>query len=136
LFGGIATALPVAAASLFPEFWLQLLYGAEYAGYGSLLRWYGIIYLIVFLATPLSAALRALEYTRPIFLSGLAAAVISGGAIYPLITTFGLNGVIMGILLVTIIRQIILAHAVALAFGQHRSPLATVNHDVDRKVRP
>jgi O-antigen/teichoic acid export membrane protein len=48
--GGIAGVMFVA-----PEFWLALVFGDEYRGYGYLLQWCAIINLMVFLGFPLRA---------------------------------------------------------------------------------
>ncbi len=102
MFGGVAVGGIALAAAAVPEFWLDLAYGNEFAGYGYLLRWYAVIYLLMYLRIPLGAGMRAIEFTRPIFNANLAGAVLTVATMYPLIHWLGLNGAMVGILLVTV----------------------------------
>ncbi len=88
-----------------PEFWLNLLYGPAYAGYGSLLRLYTFAYMWVTLALPLNAGAVALEYTVPIFWGYGASSLFSVLSSVPLIRFFGLNGAVLGILGTQVLLQ-------------------------------
>ena len=96
--GGILTASFALVAAAAPEFWLNLLFGEEYRGYGYLLQWYGGLYVLAFFSTILNLALRTIEVTRPIFLANVLAATLSILLAYPLISNLGLTGVVVGVL--------------------------------------
>lgn len=103
----LATGAVAAVVAAIPEFWLRLLFGGEFAGYGALLRWYAVIYLLVALELPLTAALRTIEHTRPMIVAYLAGTVFALAAIHPLFIRYDLTGAVVG-LLVTILIQIVL----------------------------
>jgi O-antigen/teichoic acid export membrane protein len=86
-------------------FWLQLTYGAKYSSDGTVLRLYALLYLIIFTASPLRAALQALEYTAPIFWAYPALIAFSVALAGPLARTLGLNGVILGMCATQLIFQ-------------------------------
>lgn len=114
LWGGGCTALVAFSAGFFPEFWLNLFYGDEFLIYGHVLRWYAGIYLLIFLGLPLRAGLRAIEYSKPIFISYClmtAFTMVTSGF---LIRTFGLMGAICGILGTQVICLICLIWALLL----------------------
>jgi O-antigen/teichoic acid export membrane protein len=92
------TSIALLAAAV-PAFWLRLFYGEAYLAYGYVLRWYALIYVVIFFGLPLRAGLRALEHTRPIFASYACATVFSLAACYPMVEWLGLYGVLGGILL-------------------------------------
>ncbi len=98
VFGLVTAAIAVVAAAA-PEFWLGLAYGDEYVGYGYLVRWYGVIYLLAFLGVPFRAGLRAIEDTRSIFLSTALASVVGVAVVYPLLAEFEVIGAVAGTLL-------------------------------------
>jgi len=98
--GGLMTLAIVLVASLFPGFWLELFYGEAYAGYESLVLWWGAFTLIGFFHRPLGAGLRALGHTRSIFsatLSGTLTALFVG---YPLIELVGITGAMIALVAV------------------------------------
>jgi O-antigen/teichoic acid export membrane protein len=105
-FWGGVTALFAVVVSIAPNFWLKVLYGPGYVGYGFILRWYAVLYLIMFANLVLRAGLRAVERTRPIFWSYVATTSISLLTAVPLTRYWSLNGTMFGMLFV---------HAVALA---------------------
>ena len=72
LLGGIITLLVVFVASVWNEFWMKLLYGSSYRGYGWIVIWWGIYFLIGFFHRPYSAGLSALDKTKRIFRSMIA----------------------------------------------------------------
>ena len=101
VFGLVTAGIAVVAAAA-PDFWLGLAYGGEYVGYGYLVRWYAVIYLLAFLGVPFRAGLRAIEDTRSIFLSTALASVVGVAVAYPLLTEFDVIGAVAGMLLVQI----------------------------------
>ncbi len=108
LGGEVVTAVVAVVLAAAPGFWLNLGFGEEYAGYGYLLRWFAVIYPVRFLAFPLSAGLRAIEFTRPLFYASLAATLFTLASVYPLIHWLGLTGVMGGLLTNTVMRTVIL----------------------------
>jgi len=99
--------------SLWPEGVLKIIYGTEYLGYGYLLWWYAPIYLLISLGLALRAGLRALDTTRPIFIAYVAMTLFSLFAAKPLITSFGLTGALIGMLVTQMIFQIYLLLSLA-----------------------
>jgi O-antigen/teichoic acid export membrane protein len=109
LFGASIVGTIVVVASAAPEFWLDLIYGKDYVGYGHLVVWWSVIYFIAFLAQQLSIGLRTIERTKSIFWAHLVTAIISVASVYPLIAYFGMVGVMIGLLMIVVIRIAILA---------------------------
>lgn len=92
--GGIALI-----AWCFPYFFLTFLYGTEYGEYAVVLRWFCVIYSFGFLSMPLSAGLRAVEKTRPLFSAVFYAGLFSMVTAYPLVEWLGLHGPMLGLLI-------------------------------------
>ena len=105
LLGGFATGAVAVIAAAAPEFWLALVYGEQYTGFGYILRWYAVIYLAIFIGLPLRSGLRALEDTRPIFFGYALATIIAVTSAYPLLTGLGITGAVVGILLVQVVNH-------------------------------
>jgi O-antigen/teichoic acid export membrane protein len=108
LLGGGATATIALIAATAPELWLRLVFGLEYQGYGYLLQWYAVIYVLFFLSFPLAAGLRAVEKPKVIFRAYAWMTLFSLLSVYPMVANLGLAGVIAGILAANIIRLITL----------------------------
>lgn len=104
-WGGACTVMIVLVASLFSEFWLSLLYGNDYRGFGHVLQWYAVIYFLIFLGLPIRAGLRAIEHLKPIFVSYCLTTAFSLVLVKLLIGNFGLIGALSGILGTQIIYQ-------------------------------
>jgi O-antigen/teichoic acid export membrane protein len=122
-WGGLTLAFATAVAC-FPSFWLRLIYGTKYSSDGSVLRLYALLYLFVFIAGPLRAALQALEYTKPIFWAYPAMIAFSIALAGPLARTLGLNGVMLGMCAVQLIAQSIVGTALWLRV-QHIHRMST-----------
>ena len=101
--GGATVLLLAILVSIAPSFWLQLVYGDQYSQYGALLRGYALFAVLAFATVPLQAALRAYEITRYIFYSYLLGAVFSLVSAHYLVSTFGLIGVILGVISVQVL---------------------------------
>ena len=95
-------------AWVFAEFWLDLIYAGEYGSHGGLLRWYVLVYLVMFAIFPLRIGLRAVERTRPLFLAYVAAAGATCLTVYPLTHLLGLSGVMAGTLATQIVMLLVL----------------------------
>jgi O-antigen/teichoic acid export membrane protein len=109
VFGASIVGTIVVVASAAPAFWLDLIYGKDYVAYGHLVVWWSVIYFIGFLAQQISICLRTIEQTKSIFWAHLVTAIFSIISVYPLITYFGLIGVMIGLLTIVVIRIAILA---------------------------
>ncbi len=117
VFGGLATAAVATIAAVAPAFWLRLVFGGEYSAYGHLLQWYALIYPLMFIGLPLSAGLRAVEHTRPIFAGYLATTIFSLVAAYPLVRWLELTGVMAGMLLLQAMMLVVLWRAARKSFS-------------------
>lgn len=106
--GSLATASIALTFSVAPEFWLTLVFGDPFAVYGSLVRWYAILYILMFFGLPLRAGLRAIEHVKPIFWGYLATSLFAVATAYPLIELLGLSGAMCGMLLTQIVMLIVL----------------------------
>ncbi|MBN1545804.1 MAG: hypothetical protein JW902_04010 [Syntrophaceae bacterium] len=87
------------------EFWLKVLYGPSYQGYGWVVLLWGVYFLIGFLHRPCSTGLRVLNKTLSIFKANACGAAIAMLAGYPLLRYFGLEG---AMITVCVIQSVIL----------------------------
>jgi O-antigen/teichoic acid export membrane protein len=95
----LATGAIVVTFAAAPEFWLVTIFGEQFSGNSSLVRWYAATYLVVALSFPVSGGLWALEWTRPIFICYATATIVGAVTAYPFIVYFGADGAAAGILL-------------------------------------
>ncbi|MFZ1085827.1 MAG: hypothetical protein WAN35_12760 [Terracidiphilus sp.] len=103
-WGGL-TALFAVIMAVAPGFWLRLAYGPEVVQYGFVLRYYALLYVIVFLGGPLRAGLQALEFTKPIFWSYLAMTALAFAFAVPMAKGLGISGSLLGLVGVQIVFQ-------------------------------
>lgn len=108
IFGGMAMGAIVVAASIAPDYLLEVIYSDEFAGEGYLVRWWCVVYLFEFFAIPALIGLRTMEQTRPIFIQNLWLSVFSVLICYPLIVTFDKVGVMVGLTIITALKCFIL----------------------------
>ena len=108
LFGGSGTAILAVIAAATPGFWLELVFGPEYREYGYLLQGFAVVYVLNFLCFPFMAGLQGMEKSKVIFKTYAWMTLFSLLSFYPLITYFGLPGVIAGFFLVTLIELVTL----------------------------
>jgi O-antigen/teichoic acid export membrane protein len=94
-----------------PGFWLRLMYGPELAQYGYILRLYALLYVIIFLGSPLRACLQALEFTVPIFWSYLLMTAFAFAFAVPMAKWLGLSGTMVGLIATQVLFQGIVAVA-------------------------
>lgn len=92
-----ATVIITVIACMAPEFWLTVLYGAQYTEYAYLIYWHSFIWLIAIPSSSLRAGLWALEATSPIFVGALISATFSVLVAYWLASEFALPGVMFGL---------------------------------------
>jgi len=110
LLGGSLTASIVLVAVIAPEFWLNLIYGDEYQGYGALVYWWSAYYLIGFFHKPISAGLRTLNMTKEIFYATVAGTAVALIASYPMIIYIGITGAMVTMLGVQAIMLVVLLY--------------------------
>jgi O-antigen/teichoic acid export membrane protein len=118
-WGGLTLVFAL-AAGVAPDYWLHLIYGAQMAHYGYILRLYALLYVIIFLGGPLRAALQALEFTAPIFCSYMAMTAFAATFAGPATKWMGLNGSMAGLIATQLIFQSILAVALILRSSKLR----------------
>lgn len=97
MLGGF-TAVVVLVIVVAPELWIKILYGPHLKGYGFILRAYGLISLLTVLTMPLRAGLRSLEDTKPIFNGYIMTTIYSVISAPLLAWSFGLKGLLAGII--------------------------------------
>jgi O-antigen/teichoic acid export membrane protein len=102
---GSASAAFAIVVSVRPDFWLNMFFGQRFAEYGFLLRWYALVYVVVFFGLPIRSGLRALERTRPLFWGYLASSIFSITCAGWITRTWGLVGAMAGLLAAHLILQ-------------------------------
>jgi O-antigen/teichoic acid export membrane protein len=96
-WGGLTLLFAIVIAAA-PGFWLGLIYGPQMVQYGYVLRLYALLYVIMFVGSPLRAGLQALEFTAPVFWSYLAMTAFAFVFAVPAAKWLGLNGTMLGLL--------------------------------------
>ena len=81
------------------KYWLHLFFGPAYEPYSTLIFWYAGIQFLTFIAFMIGTFYRTLENTRFIFFAYAFSAALSLIIAYPLLTTFGLSGAMLGLLI-------------------------------------
>ncbi|MGD0796093.1 MAG: hypothetical protein ABR910_00085 [Acidobacteriaceae bacterium] len=103
-WGGLTAGFAL-VVGIMPQFWLRLLYGSQFAGYGAVLRMYCLLYLLVFIGGPVRAGLQALEYTAPFVWAQMGATGFALLIGVPLTKGLGLDGVMIGTIGTSVILQ-------------------------------
>jgi len=93
-----------------PEFWLGLVYGQQFTGYGYIFKWLALSYLLTSLTLPLQVGLGAIEFTHPFFWTSMTTAFISLSLSVPLVNALGLHGVLFGMIFNQVIAGTILLY--------------------------
>lgn len=99
IYGTLAIALLLAAILAGPKFWLHLFFGSEYEAYWNLVLWYAGIEIMIFLGLVVGTWYRTLESTRAIFYANAFSVMLSLAVAYPLISHFGVTGVVVGLMM-------------------------------------
>jgi len=105
LLWGSASAAFAILVSVRPAFWLNMFFGQRFAEYGFLLRWYALVYVVIFFGLPIRSGLRALERTRPLFWGYLVSSIFSITCAGWITRTWGLVGAMAGLLAAHVILQ-------------------------------
>jgi O-antigen/teichoic acid export membrane protein len=104
---GTLTFILLGLISVFNKQIISLCYGESYLEYRHVLIGFCLLYVIVFLGYPLRYAIRTLENTRLIFFSFIVSSAFSILCAYPVIKTFGIYGVVAGLMATQLITLII-----------------------------
>jgi len=105
IWGGTTTAVFCIIVAYWAEFWLRLLYGNEYLNYGFILRWWSLSYFLIFFGVPLTSGLRALENTRPLFISYSVITIFSLSTAAWIVKYYGLHGAMAGVFCAQLLLQ-------------------------------
>ncbi len=109
IFLGAATAGVGIVAAAVPAFWLNLAFGAEYAEFGYLVRWWAVIYLLSALSMPIRAGLSAIERTRGVFVASLLTSGFAFVFAYGMVSRFEILGIVGGSVIMGLMRNSTLA---------------------------
>ena len=104
--GAITFAL-LGLITIFSRQIINCFYGASYLEYQNILIGFCLLYVVVFLGYPFRYAIRTLEKTRLIFISFIISSVFSIAVAYPVIKSFGLYGVVGGLMATQLITLFI-----------------------------
>lgn len=102
-FGCSVTVIIAGLCFFFAEFWMNLIYGNEYSGYGYILQWLSITYIIIFFAFPITAGLRTIERTKGIFVAFSYSSIFSVIFSCTLVSHIELKTILFGLLISKII---------------------------------
>ncbi len=103
--GGLGTLAIGGTVALFGKEIMDLLYEGQHMEFAYLLYGFAGLYVLVFTGTIIRFAIRTLEQTRLIFISYIISALASMLLAKPMIAHFGINGVIIGLVLSQLIIQ-------------------------------
>lgn len=112
LWGGGATLFVILVITMMSDILLGFIYGEEYIPYGYVVKWYGAIYLLIFLGLPLKVFLRSIEHARPVFIAYVLMTVFSVISVNFLLQVYGVIGALLGILVTQIILLTTLFYSV------------------------
>lgn len=105
LKSGVLVAGILLGLALLAEPLIEWVYGSEFAVYSYLLIAYCVFYGFLFPGYPLRFALRTLEATQPIFWAYVASTIVSLLSANFLVETWGLMGVVYGLIITSILMQ-------------------------------
>lgn len=103
--GGLVTLFLAGSIALFGEEIIELLYQGKYTDQAYLLYGFAVLYILVFIGTNYRFAIRTLEQTKSIFIAYLWSAGFSLLFANGIITTFGIEGIIIGLIGTQLIMQ-------------------------------
>ncbi len=106
---GAITFTLLGLITIFSHQIINFFYGAGYLEYQNILIGFCLLYVVVFLGYPFRYAIRTLENTRLIFISFIVSSIFSVALAYPVIKTFGLYGVVGGLISTQLITLVIYA---------------------------
>jgi len=92
LLGGALTVFAMLVVVAVPDFWVNLFYGDEFLKYAWITRIQAIIFILIFLAHPLTYGLRIIEYTKPEMHVNAIAAAFGAVLVFPMTYWWGSAG--------------------------------------------
>ena len=104
---GAITFTLLGLITIFSNQIISCFYGPSYMEYQNILIGFCLLYVVVFLGYPFRYAIRTLEKTRLIFISFIVSSVFSIAVAYPVIKSFGLYGVVGGLMATQLITLFI-----------------------------
>ncbi|MBO9496925.1 oligosaccharide flippase family protein [Thalassotalea sp. G20_0] len=107
--GAIGTTIIVFLIAMFSEQLLTLIYGLEFAKYGYLLNYLGLLYILIYLSLPIRTGLRAIEKNKIIFIGYLVSTAFSLLAAKTIVENYNALGVILGSITTQLMMLVILA---------------------------
>lgn len=110
MIGGTFVFVAAFCIGMYPDKLMVLIFGNQYQGYGQILRLFSVYTIVSFFTLPLSAGLRVLEVTRPIFIGNCATAIFSILVANYFAQQWGLEGVVLGMIASVILASMILLH--------------------------
>lgn len=87
----------------FSEKILFIVYGDEYVDYAYLLSWFAVLNLFILMSMFMRFVLRAMQNTKPIFKAYLLSTIVSVISVFPIITIFKIDGILIGLTMAQII---------------------------------
>jgi len=99
----LAVGLILAVICFNAEGLMQWVYGVEYSVYSYVIYYLATATFISIICMPIGAGLRVIEKTKALFLGVSLSAVFSAISAYLLVTLYGLNGALVGIIISKII---------------------------------
>ncbi len=99
----VPTSILLGIIAIFRNEIIRLFYGEVYLEFHYLLLLFAGLYILVFIGTILRFIIRTIEKNRLIFTSYIASGILSMALAKPLVSSFGLLGVMIGLFLVQIL---------------------------------
>lgn len=106
LLAGAATIAALSMIMVFSREIIRMLYGAGFEEYDHVLLGFSILYVFVFTGLPLRYFIRTVEKNRDIFISYVLSAGTSLLLAGPMVSGFGVTGVVIGLVLAQVIVQL------------------------------
>jgi O-antigen/teichoic acid export membrane protein len=106
LLAGVATLAALSMIVVFSREIITMLYGSGFEQYDSVLLGFSIVYAFVFTGLPLRYFIRTVEKNRDIFVSYVLSAGTSLLLAGPIVSSYGITGVVIGLVLAQVIVQL------------------------------
>jgi O-antigen/teichoic acid export membrane protein len=89
--------------AVFAEPLVKLLYGEKFAGHATVVVLYAVFAFIALMASIVTSALRAKQLSRHLFVSQLYASLVAAPVGWVLITTWGVEGAVVGMIVTSLV---------------------------------
>lgn len=111
LQGAIPAIGLLALVLIFKDTLITTLYGAEYIRYDFVLMAFCGLYVLVYMGTLLRFVIRTLENNKIIFISYIITTIASLILVQPIVSQYGISGVLMGLFLVQLLSLSVYIYA-------------------------